>query len=179
MLDDPSGPPECGVLTTSREPIGIDGETVWTLEPLGVPSDDDSPVRARAAPAIELFLQRMDAVAPAMEIDDEVLARAAEICVAVDGLPLPIELAAARALSHALGDIAVQVAADPSRLSRINRGPRDHRARFARRSSGAISCSARRSSLLTADYPFSPGSSRPIWPAPCGRYGRRRCRRRR
>ncbi len=128
MLDDPSGPPECGFLTTSREPIGIDGETVWTLEPLGVPSDDDSPVRARAAPAVELFLQRLAAVAPAMEIDDEVLARAAEICVAVDGLPLPIELAAARALSHALGDIAVQVAADPSRLSRINRGPRDHRA---------------------------------------------------
>ena len=128
VFDDPGGTPECGFLTTSREPIGIDGETIWTLEPLGLPSHDDEPADAARAPAVELFLQRLAAAAPALEIDDEVVARAAEISAAVDGLPLPLELAAARALSHSLDDIAAQVTADPGRLSRVGRGRQAHRA---------------------------------------------------
>ncbi len=120
---------ECAFLTTSREPIGIDGETIWTMDPLELPDEANTgDSTAAPAPAVELFLQRLAAVAPRLDVDDHVRARAKEICVAVDGLPLPIELAAARALSHSLDDIAAQVMADPSRLSRIGRGPRDHRA---------------------------------------------------
>ena len=125
-LGDPGATPQCAFLTTSREPIDVDGETIWTLEPLALPRTQD--VNPASAPAVELFLQRLAAVAPALELDDAGLARVVEISVAVDGLPLPIELAAARALSHSLNDIAAQVRDDPSRLSRVGRGPSDHRA---------------------------------------------------
>ena len=125
-LGDPGASPECCFLTTSREPIGVDGETIWTLEPLGLPDGADQD--PTAAPAVELFLQRLAAVAPALDMDERVLARAVEISVAVDGLPLLLELAASRALSHSLDDIAAQVADDPSRLSRVGRTPPDHRA---------------------------------------------------
>lgn len=126
-LGDPGATPECSFLITSREPIGLDGETIWTLDPLGLPDPDaaDDPTEA---PAVELFLQRLASAAPTLPVDEQVLARAAEISIALDGLPLPLELAAARALSHSLDDIAAQVAADPTRLSRVGRGPHDHRA---------------------------------------------------
>jgi len=125
-LGDPGVSPECCFLTTSREPIGVDGETIWTLEPLGLPDGEDQD--PAAAPAVELFLQRLAAVVPALDVDERVLARTVEISVAVDGLPLLLELAASRALSHSLDDIAAQVADDPSRLSRVGRAPPDHRA---------------------------------------------------
>ncbi len=126
ILGDSRSVPECCILTTSREPIGITGETVWTLEPLGLPDEDGQD--ATSAPAVQLFLQRLTALAPALDVDDHVIALAAQISVAVDGLPLPLELAAARALSHSLDDVAAQVTADLSRLGRVGRAPQDHRA---------------------------------------------------
>ena len=117
----------CRILATSREPIDVVGETIWTLEPLGLPAADVD-LYPSAAPAVALFLQRVRAAAPTLAVDEYVLGRAVDICVALDGLPLPIELAAARARSHTLDDIAVQVSADPGRLSRIGRGRVDHRA---------------------------------------------------
>jgi predicted ATPase len=123
---DPSARPACGILTTSREPIDVTGETIWTLDPLRLPADDAGTERA-AAPAVALFLQRLAAAAPTLPVDDQVLDRAVEICVALDGLPLPIELAAARVRSHTLDDIATQVCTDPGRLGRLGRGGDDHR----------------------------------------------------
>lgn len=118
---------ECTFLATSREPVGLDGETIWTLEPLGLPSPDTEPF-AQAAPAVELFLERLRAAVPTLAVDEQVVDRAVDICVALDGLPLPIELAAARARSFTLDDIAAQVSADPGRLRRVGRAPADHRA---------------------------------------------------
>jgi predicted ATPase/DNA-binding SARP family transcriptional activator len=125
-LGDPGVAPECCFLTTSREPLGIDGETIWKLDPLGLPATDDGHDPS-AAPAVQLFLQRLAAVAPTLRVDEDVLGTVVGICVAVDGLPLALELAAARALSYTLKDIAAQVTSDPSRLARIGRGPPDHR----------------------------------------------------
>ena len=124
---DPADPVRCRILTTSREPIGVDGEAVWTLEPLRLPAPDVEPF-PRAAPAVELFLERLRSAAPTLPVDEHVVARAVDICVALDGLPLPIELAAARARSYTLDDIAAQVSADPGRLRRVGRGSPDHRA---------------------------------------------------
>lgn len=124
-LGDPEVAAECCLLATSREPIGVAGEIVWSLTPLALPAAGDDPA---TAPSVQLFLERLRAVAPSVSIDDEVLARVVDICVAVDGLPLPLELAAARARSYSLNDIVAQVTADPSRLGRIGRGPADHRA---------------------------------------------------
>lgn len=126
-LGDTGARPDCCFLATSREPITVDGETIWTLDPLELPT---ARLGAADAPAVKLFLQRLAAVAPQTHVDEQVLNRAVDICVALDGLPLPIELAAARAYSHSLDDIAMQVADDPSRLGRIGRpgrGAQDHR----------------------------------------------------
>lgn len=115
---------ECCFLATSREPLGVDAETIWTLVPLGLPGPDVDPA---ASPAVELFLQRLSSAAPTLLVDANAIIRVAEICTALDGLPLPMELAAARARSYTLGDIAAQVADDPGRLGRIGQGPDDHR----------------------------------------------------
>ncbi|MGE3286209.1 MAG: BTAD domain-containing putative transcriptional regulator [Pseudonocardia sp.] len=125
--DVPDGSLSGSILATSREPVGVAGETIWTLEPLGLPAAGTEPF-PQAAPAVELFLRRVRAAVPTLQVDEHVVARAVEICVALDGLPLPIELAAARARSFTLDDIATQVSIDPGRLRRIGRGPADHRA---------------------------------------------------
>ena len=106
------------VLATSREPIEVPGEALWPLSPL--------PLSAAAgpSPAAEMFLARMTGPAA---VDPEDLATVERICAAVDGLPLAIELAAARSRAYTLDEIAAQVGHDPGRLSRIGRGPADHR----------------------------------------------------
>lgn len=124
-LGDPGVDAECCFLTTSREPLGIGGETIWTLDPLDLPGENQPD--SSAASAVTLFLQRLRAVAPTLSLDDRAMATVVSICVAVDGLPLPLELAAARVHSYTLDEIATQVAADPSRLSRLGHGPDDHR----------------------------------------------------
>lgn len=117
---------ECSVLATSREPVGLPAEVIWSLGPLAVP-DEAEPTDPAAYPAVALFLARVRSAVPTLNLDAERVRHAAAICVAVDGLPLAIELAAARSRSYSLGEIAEQVAEDPSRLARIGRGPADHR----------------------------------------------------
>nr|WSW58918.1 winged helix-turn-helix domain-containing protein [Streptomyces sp. NBC_00998] len=73
--------PRLRVLATSREPLGIIGESLWPVRPL----DGDAAVR--------LFTERAGAVRPGFTADPEVVRR---ICAALDDLPLAIELAAAR-----------------------------------------------------------------------------------
>jgi predicted ATPase/DNA-binding NarL/FixJ family response regulator len=83
--------PEVRLLATSREPLRVAGETVWQVPPLPVTAADGS-----AAEAVELFAQRAVACAPGFTLTPETSATVAEICRAVDGIPLAIELAAAR-----------------------------------------------------------------------------------
>lgn len=109
---------ELAVLATSRVPLDVDGEHVVVLDPLPVDGDDP-----RAIPACELFLERL---ATAHDLDDATLDRVARICRAVDGVPLAIELAAARARAYSLDEIAAQVTEDASTLGRIGRGPAGH-----------------------------------------------------
>ena len=114
------------VLATSREPLELDGEIIWTLSPLSVrESGPTEPVATSSA--AELFVERARAASPALELGPGELAVVECICQAVDGLPLAIELAAARVRTFTVTEIAEQVAADPSRLSRIGRGRTDHR----------------------------------------------------
>ena len=109
--------PELAVLVTSREPLDVDGERVEVLIPLPLPAPGDPD--PTASPAVELFLQRLpqDGDRTAEEV-----ALAARIATAVDGVPLALELAAARTRAYSLAEIAEQVTDDPSALSRIGRG---------------------------------------------------------
>jgi predicted ATPase/class 3 adenylate cyclase/DNA-binding CsgD family transcriptional regulator len=85
---------ELTLLTTSREPIGTAGEVSWRVPSLSV-SDE----------AIELFTDRARRVRPDFHLTDDNAAAAAEICRRLDGLPLAIELAAARVRALSLAEI--------------------------------------------------------------------------
>jgi len=86
-----AGCPRIGVLTTSRERLGVPGERLITVPPLATASTDDDSMPAEA---IRLFLDRALATDPDFADDASVVA---ELCARLDGMPLAIELAAARA----------------------------------------------------------------------------------
>jgi predicted ATPase len=112
------------VLATSREPLEVAGELVRPLPPLALPAADTRDVRH--SPAVELLLERLASAEPAAAVDAVRLSLAVRIARAVDGVPLALELAAARARAFSLDEIADQVTADPSSLSSIGRGRPDH-----------------------------------------------------
>ena len=78
------GCPRVGVIATSREALGVTGETAWLVPPLN------------STEAAQLFVERAQAVLPSFSLADGNTAAVAEICRRVDHLPLAIELAAAR-----------------------------------------------------------------------------------
>ena len=86
------------ILATSREPLGITGEALWQTEPLALPdaSPGASPGEIASSPAIRLLRDRAGAVRKDLGGDARTLSAMARICRALDGMPLAIELAAAR-----------------------------------------------------------------------------------
>ena len=89
--------PQLTVLVTSRHALGLAAEYMFPLAPLRTPDPDESePDRVVRAPAVQLFLVRARARDPRFQLTPDVLASVAEICRRLDGLPLAIELAAAR-----------------------------------------------------------------------------------
>ena len=92
--------PGVSVLVTSREALGVPGELVYTVPPLAVPpTDDDSQAVQESADAVELFVQRARLVAQDLTLTDDTMTAVTTICRRLDGLPLAIELAAARMVS--------------------------------------------------------------------------------
>ncbi|HSK19659.1 MAG TPA: BTAD domain-containing putative transcriptional regulator [Longimicrobiales bacterium] len=87
------GCPALRIVTTSRQALGIPGEKAWLVPPLALPEDDAS---ARQSPAVQLFVQRASDAMRGFELTDANTAAVAHICRRLDGLPLAIELAAAR-----------------------------------------------------------------------------------
>jgi predicted ATPase/DNA-binding CsgD family transcriptional regulator len=83
------------VLATSREPLGVGGERLFPVKPLGLPTGP-SPAEVQASAAGRLFLDRAQAAAPGFRLDEASAPHVAGICAQLDGLPLAIELAAAR-----------------------------------------------------------------------------------
>ena len=92
--------PQVRLVATSREPIGVPGETVRPVAPLVVPQRADDPFDVLlATPAMQVFVARAGESAPAFEITQRSAPAIAELCIALDGLPLALELAAARMAS--------------------------------------------------------------------------------
>lgn len=85
------------ILATSREVLALPEETAYPVPTLAVPSvEDTDPERVLASPAVRLFAERGKRARPGFEIDANTAAGVAEICRRLDGIPLAIELAAAR-----------------------------------------------------------------------------------
>ncbi len=90
--------PRVKVIVTSREALRIAGEHVFPLAPLALPNPrrDRAAADLAACPSVRLFVERAQSVQPGFQLTDENAAAVAGLCVRLDGLPLAIELAAAR-----------------------------------------------------------------------------------
>src|SRR5262245_4413707 len=121
--------PELKQLVTSREVLHVSGEIVLPVPPLALPERDGDGVSVEQlaeSEAIELFVERAQAVTPDFRLTEENAPAVAELCVGVDGLPLAIELATAR-----LGLFSPQGLVDRlgDRLKLLRGGARDAPAR--------------------------------------------------
>jgi predicted ATPase/DNA-binding SARP family transcriptional activator len=88
--------PGVRILVTSREPLGVTGETLCPVPSLELPPEQADASEAARAPAVRLFTDRAVAVRPGFALDEATTGPVVRICRALDGIPLAIELAAAR-----------------------------------------------------------------------------------
>ena len=84
------------VLATSREPLGIRGEAIWRVPPLAVPEAATSAREALSSEAVRLFANRAELSRPGFDVGEEAAPAVAALCQRLEGIPLAIELAAAR-----------------------------------------------------------------------------------
>ncbi|MFI7111249.1 BTAD domain-containing putative transcriptional regulator [Nonomuraea sp. NPDC050227] len=88
--------PELRVLATSREPLNVPGERLLPLPPLEPPPAGAGPAEASAYPSVRLLVDRAAAARPSFAVDEGNAAAVVALCRRLDGMPLAIELAAAR-----------------------------------------------------------------------------------
>ncbi len=99
--------PGVSVLATSREPLAVDGEHVRLVNPLPVPdASETDPIRSMRSAAVGLFVDRAISADPRFRLTPAAVPSVVEICRRLDGVPLAIELAAARVRTLALADVA-------------------------------------------------------------------------
>ncbi|HEU5419800.1 MAG TPA: BTAD domain-containing putative transcriptional regulator [Streptosporangiaceae bacterium] len=100
--------PKLVILATSREPLRVPGEVLWRVPSLEMPSQRRVPtlVELDACESVRLFVERAMAAQPGFALDENNAAAVAEICSRLDGLPLAIELAAARVPTLGVDGIA-------------------------------------------------------------------------
>ena len=103
--------PELQILTTSREVMGIGGETAWRVPPLTLPDQRHSGSLDQIAEseAVALFIERAQAAQPGFSLTEQNADATVEVCRRLDGMPLAIELAAARVRVLALEQIAARL----------------------------------------------------------------------
>ncbi|MCW2892946.1 MAG: hypothetical protein JWO75_2435 [Actinomycetia bacterium] len=94
------------ILATSREPLGITGEALWRVVPLTLPAEDADPGEIESSPAVRLLRDRASAVRKDLTIDARTSMTMARVSRALDGMPLAIELAAARLRTMPLEQLA-------------------------------------------------------------------------
>ncbi|MFR9776084.1 AfsR/SARP family transcriptional regulator [Micromonospora sp. MS34] len=101
--------PQLRVVATSREPLGIVGEALCPVPPLGLPAPAATLAEAVGSPAVQLFVNRAAAVRPGFAVTEANVAAVVEVCRRLDGLPLAIELAAARTRTLPVEELAARL----------------------------------------------------------------------
>lgn len=102
--------PNVFVMCTSREALRAEGEWLYQVHPLDVPQD--GPVAEEAvlsSGAAKLFIARVRAAQPRFQLEPSIISRIASVCRRLDGMPLAIELAAARAASLGVQGVAARL----------------------------------------------------------------------
>ncbi|WP_213456888.1 BTAD domain-containing putative transcriptional regulator [Rhizomonospora bruguierae] len=98
--------PRLWVLATSREPLAVDGEALVPLASLDLPPPGADPAGAARSPAVRLFVERAAAVRPGFAVAPATVGDVVQVVRRLDGLPLALELAAARLRTLPLADLA-------------------------------------------------------------------------
>jgi predicted ATPase/class 3 adenylate cyclase len=102
--------PRLKILASSREPLGIGGETVYRVPSLKVPRlPAVTPEALKGYESVQLFVERAQAANPKFELTDQNAPSVAQICSRLDGIPLALELAAARASIFSAEQIATRL----------------------------------------------------------------------
>ncbi|MFX4286614.1 ATP-binding protein [Janibacter sp. G349] len=115
------------VVATSREPLGLPGEQIHPLGPMDVPDPDRTdPAQVEAAEAVQLVVDRARALVPGFEITDDNRAAVVQLCERLDGMPLAIELAAARFRSLSVQQVLTRLDARFTLLTGGARGDLPH-----------------------------------------------------
>ncbi|HYH00222.1 MAG TPA: protein kinase [Terriglobales bacterium] len=119
---------QISIVVTSRVALRVSGEHQFPVPPLGVPSQRDLCNRAvlRNCAAVQLFVERAQAALPSFSVTDDNMRAIAELCMRLDGLPLAIELAAARVTLFSPEAMLKRLSA---RFDLLKGGPRDRPAR--------------------------------------------------
>jgi predicted ATPase/DNA-binding SARP family transcriptional activator len=118
--------PRLRVLATSREPLAARGEVQCALDPLPVPLERAAPDDLAASPAVQLFVDRAAGALPDFRLDEDNAGAVAEICRHLDGIPLALELAAARVTALPVEELASRM---EDRFALLTTGPRTAEAR--------------------------------------------------
>jgi predicted ATPase/DNA-binding CsgD family transcriptional regulator len=121
--------PEVVVVATSRAPLGASGETDWRVPPLSLPTVRNGELRDSlgASDAVRLFVERARKVRPGFALTDRNAGSVARVCTGLDGLPLAIELAAARVRTLSPAQIETGLS---DRFLLLTAGPRTAAARL-------------------------------------------------
>jgi predicted ATPase/DNA-binding CsgD family transcriptional regulator len=88
--------PHLAILATSREPLNVPGECAWRVPPLQAPTANASFDEIAHSESVQLFVERARSVVPWFKLDEDTAPRVAQVCRRLDGIPLALELAAAR-----------------------------------------------------------------------------------
>jgi len=118
--------PRVRFLATSRERLDVPGELVFPVPPLGLPADRSAAAVA-ASEAGMLFAARAAAASPAFELSVHNAVAVAQVCARLDGMPLAIELAAARCPALGAAELAARLDGHPGLLSGGPARPGRHR----------------------------------------------------
>ncbi len=101
--------PNLRILATSREPLRVSGETIWRVPPLTLPAAAATATSLAESEAAQLFVERARGRLPDFALTEENAAAVATICQRLDGMPLALELAAARVAVLPVGQLAARL----------------------------------------------------------------------
>lgn len=111
------------IMVTSRSVLGVYGESVYPVSPFSVPDEEETSLeRICRSEAVQLFISRVQAIRPRFQLNERNARDVVTICQRLDGIPLAIELAAARASLFTVANIAERL---ESRLPLLESGLRN------------------------------------------------------
>jgi transcriptional regulator with XRE-family HTH domain len=158
--------PRLQVLVTTRSLVDMPLDTLVPLAPLPVPPSDAESADLGKAASVALFLAQMKRIQPAFRPDPQILADAARICRALDGLPDALESAAHWSLIYSLRQLADKLTTEPLTVARRPRGGHQQPDAFASVHHTVAALSSRQRDLLSAMSQRAFGEIDGYWSVP-------------